>query len=424
MRLQAYGMAAISFLCYIFGVAMAVHAQPKAADSKPLRVNAEWRLRWENRASTDFCSVNHRDPQDELSRLRLNFSAAFSANSTLVARLQHSYKRNRMNGCADTQEKSGFQQLYFDSRWGNLSLRLGRQELGYGDYRLLILSQWDNIGFTWDAVRVGVKSNRWQTDLIYGRPGMFPTSATHPVLYGIYTVYKPSPTWQSDIYLLRKEVIAAGMQQRIWAIGARPVIQLNKGAKLTAEAVFQNGEIGTKDLKAWGYWARLDVPLNRAGSAKLILQRDFASGGNPDDSTLHTFDQFFGMSFGILGRMGLQGWRNMSTWRIGFVGSPAPRWQVTADVHLNRLANARDYWYGGAGSPVRGVGGKPLRDPTGAAGTEVGTELNLTLSYSLTAHMQLSAGYGRFVPGRFVRETNNGFADRTEWFYLQTTRKF
>ena len=73
---------------------------------------------------------------------------------------------------------------------------------------------------------------------------------------------------------------------------------------------------------------------------------------------------------------------------------------------------------------MKGAGGTALRDPTGAAGTEVGTEVNFTVNYSLSRDLQLSAGYGRFIPGRFVRETNGGFADRTEWFYLQTTRKF
>ncbi len=73
---------------------------------------------------------------------------------------------------------------------------------------------------------------------------------------------------------------------------------------------------------------------------------------------------------------------------------------------------------------MRGVNGAPLRDPTGSAGTEVGTELNFTVNYALSSNLQLSVGYGRFQPGGFVRATNSGFADRTEWFYLQTTSKF
>ena len=391
---------------------------------KAVTFDAEWRLRYEDRACTDFRLASQKDPQDELSRVRLNLSAVPSSNTKLFARLQHSYRRNKLNGSTDTQEKSGFQQLYLDTTWDNLAIRLGRQELGYGDCRMLIVSNWDNIGFTWDAVRLRFQRNPWRADLMYGRPGMFPTSNTHPVLYGIYANYKPSSRWQSDLYLLRKEVIASGTQLRIWAIGAQPVIQLGNGVKLSAEAVLQSGEVGAKNLQAYAYWVRLEHVLNRSGNTKVILQRDFASGGNPDDPTLHTFDQFFGTTFARCGRMGLQGWRNMSTWRIGVSGSPSPRWEYTADIHLNRLADSRDYWYGGGGAPMKGTGGKPLRDPTGAAGREVGTEVNLTLNYSLTSDLLLSAGYGRFIPGRFVRETNGGFADHTDWFYLQTTRKF
>jgi hypothetical protein len=358
--------------------------------------------------------------------VRFNFAVQPSANTKLAARLQHSYRRCRVSGSADTQEKSGFQQLYLDTEWGNVTLRLGRQDLGFGDIRLLAPLNWNNISASWDSMRLNMKGTAWETSIFYGRPGMFPTSTTHPVLYGLYATYKPSSRWQSDVYLLRKEVIAAGTQQRIWTVGARPVAQLNKSTKLTAEVALQRGEIGSKNLQAWGYWARLEYNLPGAKNTRLILQRDFASGGNPDDATLHTFDQLYGTTFGQCGRLGLQGWRNASTWRIGVSGSPTPRLQYTADLHLNRLANAKDYWYGdaGGGAPVRGVNGTLLRDPTGAAGTEVGTEINFTLNYSLSKDLQLSAGYGQFIPGRFVRETNSGFGDRTEWFYLQTTRKF
>lgn len=226
------------------------------------------------------------------------------------------------------------------------------------------------------------------------------------------------------MYLLRKEVIASGTQQRIWAIGARPTFQLAKNTKLVAEAVLQSGKVGSKDLRAGGYWARLEHQLPGVKNTKLILQYDFASGGNPDDATAHTFDQFFGTTFGMCGRMGLQGWRNMRSWRVGLSGAPSPRLQYTADIHLNRLANAQDHWYGGGGSPVKGVNGIPLRDPTGSAGTEVGTEINLTLTYALSKELQLSAGYARFMPGSFVQNVNRGFADNKDWFYLQTNYKF
>lgn len=423
MRSFVLGIAAVIFSCTLSGQLLASAEQYSPTD-KALTLNVEWRLRYENKACTDFRSTNQKDPQDELSRIRLDLIATASPQAKVVARLQHSYRRTRLYGSADTQERSGFHQLYLDTTWDNITLRLGRQEMGYGDYRLLILSNWDNIGYTWDALLLRLRSPRWQTDVFYGRPGMFPTNTARPTLYGVYAVYKPSARWQSDLYLLRKESNISGSSQQVWAIGARPTIQLSKRTRSTAEAVLQWGKSGTKDLQAWGYWVRLEYALPRVRNAKLILQRDFASGGNPDDATLHTFDQFFGTTFGTCGRLGLQGWRNMSTWRLGIWGSPSQRWQYTADIHLNRLANAHDYWYSGGGTPVKGSDGKLLHDPTGAAGTEVGTEVNFTINYSLTPSLQLSAGYGRFMPGRFVRQVNGGSADPTEWFYLQTTRRF
>ncbi|MGQ9791946.1 MAG: alginate export family protein [Armatimonadota bacterium] len=422
-RLLAIGC--IGFACW--SVLSGLHeagAGQTLGGGKNASFNLEWRLRYENRQNMDFCMPNQRDCQDEFSRVRLNFSTILSPDNKLVARLQHSYKRNILAGSPTTQHKSGFQQMYWERQWQNLSLRVGRQELGFGDYRLLLLSNLDNVGYTWDAVRLGIKEGPWRADVFYGRPGMFPTNTTHPVLYGVYATYSPSTRWQSDVYLLRKEVIASGTQQRIWAVGARPTFQLTKDTKLVAEAVLQSGKVGSKDLRAGGYWARLEHQLPGMKNTKLILQYDFASGGNPDDATVHTLDQLFGTTFGMCGRMGLQGWRNMRSWRVGLSGAPSPRLQYTADIHLNRLANAQDYWYGGGGSPVKGVDGVPLRDPTGSAGTNVGTEVNLTLTYALSEGLQVSAGYARFIPGSFVLKMNRGFADNADWFYLQTSYKF
>lgn len=143
--------------------------------------NLEWRLRYENRQSMDFCMPNYEDCQDEFSRVRLNFSTTLSPDNKLVARLQHSYKRNKLAGSPNTQHKSGFQQMYWERQWQNLSLRVGRQELGFGNYRLLLLSNWDNVGYTWDAVRLGIKEGLWRADIFYGRPGMFPTNT--PIQY-------------------------------------------------------------------------------------------------------------------------------------------------------------------------------------------------------------------------------------------------
>lgn len=413
-----------AFAAYLLWGVLPSGANPSSPSSSVAQLQAEWRLRFEDRQCTDFCASNQRNPEDELSRVRLHLTARPSKDTTVFARVQHSYRRNRLNGSTDTTEKSGLGQLYLDQRWGNTSLRLGRQEIAYGENRVLSLAGWDNVGYTWDAVKLSLRANRWQTDLFYGRPGMFPNSTTHPVLYGVYATYKPSSRWQSDLYLLRKEVIASGVQHRLWALGVRPVVQLDKKTKFTAEAVVQTGQVGAKDLRAWGYWARLEYTLPRAGNTRLVLQRDFASGGSPDEPTLHTLDQFFGTAFGNTSRMGMQGWRNLSAWRIGLAGNPSPRWQFSADLHFNRLADARDYWYSGGGTPIKGKDGKALRDPTGSAGTEVGTEFNCVLTYSVSRDLQLSAGYGVFQPGGFVRQTNGGFADRTQWFYLQTVRKF
>ena len=50
--------------------------------------------------------------------------------------------------------------------------------------------------------------------------------------------------------------------------------------------------------------------------------------------------------------------------------------------------------------------GVPLRsDPTGAAGTDVGNELDLLINFHLTAHQDLLLGYSKLFAGSFIRQT-------------------
>jgi len=78
--------------------------------------------------------------------------------------------------------------------------------------------------------------------------------------------------------------------------------------------------------------------------------------------------------------------------------------------HNFHLAQAR--------SPLFGAGGGPIRvDPTGAAGTDVGDEIDIMVNLDLTAHQIILIGFFKLYPGRFIRET--GPSVSPELFCLQ-----
>ena len=93
-----------------------------------------------------------------------------------------------------------------------------------------------------------------------------------------------------------------------------------------------------------------------------------------------------------------------------FVFYPTNWIYVLAQYHNFHLAQAR--------SPLFTAGGVPLRvDPTGAAGTDVGNEIDLLVNFHLTAHQDILIGFSKLYAGRFIRDTGPNVSP--ELFYVQ-----
>jgi hypothetical protein len=76
------------------------------------------------------------------------------------------------------------------------------------------------------------------------------------------------------------------------------------------------------------------------------------------------------------------------------------------------LAESRDALYNAGGVPYR-------IDPTGAAGTDVGNEIDLVVNFHLTRYSDILVSYNKLFGGNFVEATAgpNGAVD-AETLYL------
>ncbi|MSR64181.1 MAG: hypothetical protein EXS18_00170 [Verrucomicrobiae bacterium] len=94
-----------------------------------------------------------------------------------------------------------------------------------------------------------------------------------------------------------------------------------------------------------------------------------------------------------------------------------------ADYHLFWLAENEDFWYRANQAPV---GVPARRDVTGGSGSFVGSELDLTVTWTACKYTKVQGGYSHFFAGDFVRDTtgtNNG-KDDADFLYVQTTLSF
>ncbi len=71
----------------------------------------------------------------------------------------------------------------------------------------------------------------------------------------------------------------------------------------------------------------------------------------------------------------------------------------------------------------KSAGGKILGfDPTGQVGTDLGHEIDLTLTFPFYEKVKMLAGYSVLVPGKFARNTQGPQA--SQFGYLQTLVAF
>jgi hypothetical protein len=68
--------------------------------------------------------------------------------------------------------------------------------------------------------------------------------------------------------------------------------------------------------------------------------------------------------------------------------------------------------------------GVTFLDPTGASGTDVGDEFDLSGGYKLNANFLLDGGIGIFRPGHFVKSFSNSGDKNQVWMYLQLKLRF
>jgi hypothetical protein len=406
-----------------------IHAQqtPKAPAQDSFTYQPEIRIRGEERTTQDFSQTNYNDPHDLQMRLRLGLN--WKSKEGWAIFLQPQYSLTDNHGSAKptyTVHDLDIHQGFVDFKDANRKWRLGRQELVFGDQRLIGNGDWSAIGRSFDGARLTVGDRHSSTDLFLTKLGLAAPKTNEPLIAGVYSTVTRSPKLSYDLYAIYKSMaVTATTNQQIVTLGTRPRWTSGKRLDATLEAAYQFGTNEARPVSAWAYAAVAGYTLPGRVGLRISIERDEASGGNPTGTGAYrTFDQLFPTNHSHYGIIDYMGWKNMEDTRISLRGNPAPRLTAQVDGHFFALRDGHDFWYGDNGRPMVGANGLALRDPSGASGRDVGRELDFVLTYAPTKTYTVSGGYARFFPGSFVKNTNGGKADVSDWFYVQAHAKF
>lgn len=350
-----------------------------------------------------------------------------------------------------------------------VSLKVGRQELAYGDERLVGSFAWNNIGRVFDGAKM-----RWQnswfgvdafaTKLVVPDDNNFNTSNDHEYFSGLYFNTKKVPKNWTEFYVLARNVSpgAAAFKapsttpapfntsaRDIYTIGARFRSATNEWGNwdYTVETAGQFGDwkraaTGIRpnerdSHEAYAISGNVGYTFREAfGTPRVALEYDYATGdSDPNDDRHETFDNLFPTNHKFYGYMDLVPWQNLHNIRGIFQLKPHPRVTFALEGHLFWLADTHDRFYNVAGVPRAGatIGGVNTGAPGSGAGYGLnpgyngflGTEIDAVCGVILTKFSNLEFGYGHFFRGAYIKDTfsKTGSQD-ADWVYTQLLVRF
>jgi len=325
--------------------------------------------------------------------------------------------------------------LFIDLKLADLGgqpayIRGGRQELLFGAQRLISPLDWANTRRTFQGVRAFRQTEKWDFDLFWAQPvipniGKFDSVDNNQNFAGAWATVRPKPGRAIDAFYLMLDNTNTVTQLDIprgnftrHTFGGRYAGAV-ENFLFDIEAAMQLGSQNGRDIVAGmstvgaGYNFK-DAPL----APTVWAYYDYASGGNPVSGTAHTFNQLFAFGHYYLGWVDQVGRQNIHDLNFHLYLYPA-KWLTTwLQFHSFWLADNRDALYNAGGIPIR-------RDPTGAAGSHVGEELDFVLNFHLTKHLDLLTGYSYLWGGEFLRNTASATnAVDTSLFFLQASYRW
>lgn len=329
-----------------------------------------------------------------------------------------------------------------------LTVRVGRQEIIWGDHRVIGNFVWSNVGRTFDGGRF-----MWDTDAIHAE------AFAAKVNEGGWSSLGEDPDGNSDenIYAAQigfKKLIPGALLELMYIqknqqnnnvnsatatgfdpVGASaPVVIHDFGIRIdgkvpsidaidyTFEGHGQVGDYGTLNQRAWAVAARAGYTFKEiAWTPRFGLEYDFASGdSDPNDGDHNTFDNLYPTNHwqNNYGAIDLISWQNMHDARANIKVVPTSKMTAQVDYHYFWLNQTSDGWYlsGAVPAVARPAGG------FASDNNNLAQEVDLTVSYSLYKNVQILAGYSFFSPEDWIKDTISD--TDTQWGYIQTTVTF
>ena len=322
-----------------------------------------------------------------------------------------------------------FHQAYFTVAnlfSSGLTLKLGRQELSYGNFRLIDVSNWGNTGRSFEAAKIYFDSDTYALHLFASKLVASQTATPSENFQGLYaTLRNLKPVMADVVYLLDDNTteLTKGPDNGNAKL-SRATVGLRLYGKTApwdfdVEYFHQYGRIALTEtdarssIKADLYSLNTGLIVDAASKMRVGAVYTVLSGDNdPKDGSYRVFSTLFGSGHSYYGFMDLfpkvLGEYGLHDAILTWSAAPYEPLSLALDLHHFRLDR-----------------GAMFKDPTTGQFTEakvLGQEIDLTTNYKYTSMVTFTLGLSMFIPGEAMQYKQGPAA--SYWGYLATTVNF
>jgi hypothetical protein len=300
---------------------------------------------------------------------------------------------------------------------GELWFRIGRQELLYGSERLVSPLDWANTRRTFEGFKFFWEGQDWNLDFFATRPVVpdpihFDSADEEQEFFGGWGTYKATAGHTFDVFAIQFNNGRGTSDFQFTTLGGRWLgsrdswrWELEGGTQLgentsgsTHQAGFATGGLGYQ-------WT------DYCWQPHLWCYYDWASGGDQLGAN-QGFHHLFPLGHKYLGYMDLFGRSNIQSPNAQFTIQPHPKLKLLAWYYYLFLDTRADTPYTVVMTPF-----SPASAP---ASRDLGHELDLVATISLTPRMDVLLGYSHFFAGDYYRLTPGlPYREDADFFYVQ-----
>ncbi|MEM9896879.1 MAG: alginate export family protein [Bacteroidota bacterium] len=382
-----------------------------------LTLGGEFRSRFEV-----FANKNYSREDDLYYSQRLNLHASLKVGSRirLFGELYHGFTSGEERTLEDDHLDlhQGFLEIkILEKASYYLSLRIGRQEIGYGTSRLIGIREGPNIRRSFDMMKVSYQTSQGMVNFIYGKElaygfdafdnssNLLDNNSSNPTIWGAYLqenlIGKPG---NLDFYYLGFKSFnsmfndVSGKEIR-HSLGVRSYGKADRFS-FNTEFIFQFGKIEKDDILAYNFETDWKYILTK-GSWKptLGLRLDFSSGdARPGDGKVQTFNPMF-VNPAIYSLAAVNTPANLTSFHPNLTIYPAERLSIYVDYALFYRTRANDGLY----TPPRFL----LRESRDTNKKHIGDAFGMQASWEASRNISLDLRATYFIAGDFIEETGD-----------------